>query len=56
MQKYGTPARDETKTKFGDLMHDVLWTFPSTSILLELGKVSVDVDYMATDKKALDVL
>jgi hypothetical protein len=56
MQKYGTPSSDETKTKFGDPVHDVLWTFPSTSILLELTKISVDVDYRATDKKALDVL
>ena len=56
IQKYGLPVSDEKKREFGDPVREVLWTFPSTSILLKLGQVAVTVNYAATDKKALDVL
>jgi hypothetical protein len=56
IQKYGAPANDETKTKFGDPVREVLWTFPSTSIVLEFTHVSIGITYAATDKKALGVL
>lgn len=56
IQKYGTPVSDETKREYGDPVRDVLWTFPSTSLVLELSKVAVTLEYRETDKKALDVL
>lgn len=56
IQKYGLPVSDEPKRESGDSVRKVLWTFPSTSILLDLGDVAVNLSYTATDKKALDVL
>jgi hypothetical protein len=57
-QKYGASASQETKRdEINARITTVLWTFPSTSILLTLreGK-TLYLDYTATDKKALDKL
>jgi hypothetical protein len=58
IQKYGSPANQETKRDdIGASVTTVLWTFPSTSILLSLRERSVIyLEYKATDKKALDKL
>ena len=56
IQKYGAPASDETKREFGDLTKEVLWVFPSTSVLLKLGNVSVNLTHKTIDKKAIDAL
>jgi hypothetical protein len=62
IQKYGQPANEEVKR--GEnfrLMKSVLWTFPSTSILMTLEQSSslpnlgnIILDYTATDNKAVD--
>ncbi len=63
IQKYGSPINEETKREYGDPVKTVLWTFPSTSITLKLDQKAsapnlgtITLQYMATDKKALDVL
>jgi hypothetical protein len=63
IQKYGSPTGEESKREYGDPVRMALWTFSSTSIQLtltqkdrmpSLGKI--ELEYKATDKKALDVL
>jgi hypothetical protein len=56
IQKYGLFVSDETKKEFGGSAREVRWMFPSASILLTLNNIALTVDYIATDKKALDVL
>ncbi len=73
IQKYGPPKNQETRRESHNIIKSVLWTFPSTTIVLEFrendvvtppelrargwGTIgSVTLTYMATDKKALDVL
>ncbi len=57
IQKYGTPASQESKIADFGVHATALWTFPSTSIFLEgRGGDVVFLSYTATDKKALDVL
>ena len=61
--KYGAPANDETKREDGDRVKTILWTFPSTSIVLMLKQSetspnlgAIYLDYAASDKKALDLV
>jgi hypothetical protein len=61
--KYGAPANEETKREGGDRVRTILWTFPSTSIVLKLNQSatspnlgSILLDYAASDKKALDLV
>ena len=61
IQKYGPPIDGETRTEGTNTRKTFLWTFPSTSIRLTLtqGQNSqgrIEVEYMATDKTALDAL
>jgi hypothetical protein len=58
IQKYGTPANQETKKdEIGAHVTTVLWAFPSTAILLSLREETVIyLEYKAADKKALDKL
>jgi hypothetical protein len=61
IQKYGPPIDGETRTDGTDGIRTFLWTFPSTSIRLTLtqgqkGQGRIDLEYMATDRNALDVL
>jgi hypothetical protein len=61
IQKYGPPIDGETRTDGTDGIRTFLWTFPSTSIRLTLtqgqkGQGRIDLEYMATDRSALDVL
>jgi hypothetical protein len=61
IQKYGSPADGGTETDGTDRIRTFLWTFPSTSILLTLTQGQnamgrIDLEYAATDKKALDAL
>ena len=55
IQKYGPFASDEPTNQFGRGRR-ILWTLPSTSIVLESNAVALTVNYTATDKKALDAL
>jgi hypothetical protein len=58
IQKYGHPANEETRRgENGRLIKTVLWTFPSTSIVLTLEQSTslpnvgtIYLDYTATDK------
>jgi hypothetical protein len=58
IQKYGHPAKEETtRGENGRLIKTVLWTFPSTSILMTLEQSTslpnlgtIYLDYTATDK------
>lgn len=61
IQKYGPPIDGETKTGATDSIRTFLWTFPSTSITLKLTEDQkaggrIDLEYMATDTKALEAL
>jgi hypothetical protein len=58
IQKYGTPANQETKLDdIGAHVTTVLWTLPSTAIRLSLREEKgIFLEYKATDKKALDKL
>jgi hypothetical protein len=61
IQKYGPPVDGETRTEGNDGIRTFLWTFPSTWIRLTLAQDQknqnrIDLEYMATDQKALDAL
>jgi len=61
VQKYGPPVTEDSKAEGAERTRTFLWTFPSTSILLTLTQNQndtgrVEVDYTATDRKALDAL
>lgn len=60
-QKYGVPVGDETTRNVNTRDRTVLWTFPSTSIVLTLSQYetrlgSITLRYREADKKALDAL
>jgi len=61
IQKYGPPIDGETRTEGAEGVRTFLWTFPSTSIRLTVtqdqkGFGRTEVEYLATDRQALDVL
>jgi hypothetical protein len=61
IQKYGPPVDGETKTDGTDAVRTFWWAFPSTSITLTLSQAQkcggrIELDYLATDQKALDTL
>ena len=61
IQKYGPPVDGETKTEGTDGIKTFLWTFPSTSIRLTItqgpnSQGRIDLEYIATDRTALDAL
>ena len=56
IQKYGTPVSQENTTEYGHWVKRVLWTFPSSSIVLEAEPAFISLQYKATDMKALDKL
>jgi hypothetical protein len=56
IQKYGPPVSEEKTTGYGHWVKRALWTFPSTSIVLEVEPAFISLQYKATDKKALDKL
>lgn len=59
-QKYGPPVSTERGMNDTTRVTTILWTFPSTSILLTLHQGNVaghlTLEYKGTDKKALGVL
>lgn len=58
IQKYGAPSNQETKIdEIGAHVRSILWTLPSTAILLTIRQeATLFLEYKATDKKALDKL
>ena len=61
IRKYGPPVDGDTKTDGTDAVRTLLWVFPSTSITLTLSQAPkgggrIELDYLATDPKALDTL
>ena len=61
IQKYGPPIDGETRTEATGGVRTFLWAFPSTSIRLTLtqdqkSQGRIDLEYAATDQKALDAL
>jgi hypothetical protein len=61
IQKYGTPIDGEWRSEGTDAVRTFLWIFPSTTIRLTIrqdqkAQGRIDLEYLATDQRALDSL
>ena len=61
IQKYGPPIDGESRSEGSDSVRTFLWTFPSTSIRLTIRQEQksqdrIDLEYLATDQRALELL